>query len=167
MTQVKSYILQKNGHYGRDCHSSIYALPKPDKSYCINIVEKFCKHCKKRGHNRETCWSLNERPKTNTSDRTRKDINKKTQDNNKNEDRKKYRLRKRHSDTERSSDEDEREEKNKTTRALEYQVTHVRQRAQEKTGLDLITLPIREAKHGKKNMIYDSGAIISLIKVKH
>ncbi|CAL1680933.1 unnamed protein product [Lasius platythorax] len=157
------YKCGKIGHYGRDCRSSRYALPKPDKSSRVNTVEKFCKHCKKHGHNREECWSLNERPKTKTSERTRKDDDKKSRNNNKNGDSKDSRPRK---ETQTPSDEDERD-KNKTARALKYQITHMQRIPQGSAGLYLITLPIRETKCGQINMFYDSGATISLIMVKH
>ncbi|KAL6421449.1 hypothetical protein ACFW04_013904 [Cataglyphis niger] len=45
---------------GRDCRSR-YALPKPERLLRIN---KYCKYCKKSGHNREECWSLNGREHT-------------------------------------------------------------------------------------------------------
>lgn len=164
---MQCYKCGKSGHYERECRSSKYLLPKPERPSRANTVEKFCNYCKKRGHNRDECWTLNGRPKT-TSSCDKTNDNKKSRNINATESRKKPKTRKGDTDSEQSSDEDERhEEENKTTRALEYQVTHVRSTLREKASLHLITLPMREVKTGKINMLYDSGATISLIKVKH
>lgn len=137
-TNPQCYKCEKTGHYGRDCRSSRYALPKPDKSSRVNVVKKFCQYCKKCGHNRDECWSLNGGPKAKASNRTKGDENKKPRRDNKGDERKKHTYQKRSSDSESSSDEDKRENNHKTTRVLKYQVTHVQRAAQGKAGLDLM-----------------------------
>ncbi|XP_029173288.1 uncharacterized protein LOC114942149 [Nylanderia fulva] len=172
--KITCYKCGKPNYIGRECRSSKYVLPKPEKSDRVTTVEKFCNYCKKRGHNRDECWTLNRRTKTTSShDKTNGD--KKSRNVNETESRKKPKTRNSDTDFERSSDEDEQNsdederhgEKNKTTRALDYQVTHVRSTFCEKARLNLITLPIREVKTGKINMLYDTGATVSLIKAKH
>lgn len=158
----------KSGHYGRDCRNSKYALPKPERPPRANTVEKFCNYCKKRGHNRDECWVLNGRPKTTTFDRDKTSDNKKSRSVNITECRKNSKSRNLDTESEPSSDEDESStEGDKKTRASVYQVTHVRSTSCNAASLHLITLPIREIKSGKINMLYDSGATVSLIKVKH
>lgn len=64
-----------------------------------------------------------------------------------------------------SSDEEERP-KNKTTRTMqEYQVTQVTRKPHASTGLDLVTLPIQEAKSGKMSFLLDTEATLTLMKV--
>jgi len=63
------------GHHGRDCRTSRYAnrftLPKAEKQVNINNFEKYCK---KTGHKRNECWSLNVRPEKEQLRRTKRDV---------------------------------------------------------------------------------------------
>ncbi|XP_070159225.1 uncharacterized protein [Polyergus mexicanus] len=158
----------KNGHFGRDCRSSRYALPKPEKPSRINAINKYCSHCKRTGHSRDECWSLKGKPKNNTN-KLKVGNQQKTRDENI-RDRKKPRQQNRNADSASSSSEDEQEEarKRQPRPASEYRVTHIKDmpRAKKKTDLLLITLPMRQAKDGKIQMLYDSGSTISLIKLK-
>jgi len=52
----------RNGHIGRDCRSSKYALPKPEQPARVNAINKTCTYCKKNRHMREECWTLNGKP---------------------------------------------------------------------------------------------------------
>jgi len=65
---------------GRNCRTSRYAnrftLPKAEKPAGINTMEKYCTYCKKAGHKREDCWSLNERPEKERMTRPKKEIKK-------------------------------------------------------------------------------------------
>ncbi|KYN05837.1 hypothetical protein ALC62_03229 [Cyphomyrmex costatus] len=78
---------------------------------------------------------------------------------------------KRNSDSEEaSSTSSEDEEKNNTSTKQErtigdYRIAHIR-RPRENTGLDLITLPAREAETGKISFLYDTGVTITLVKMK-
>src|SRR5436190_11530499 len=156
------YKCGKQGHYGRDCRSSKYALPKPEKTSRVNIINKYCKHCKRTGHTRKECWRLN------------KEINKNS--NKKNEDKRKSReesdtpkhsrrQRKDSSDSVSSSSSNE-EKKKKTSPAIEYRVSHIREKPR-KSELKTITLPIQQVKGGLIDTMCDSGSTISLIKLKH
>lgn len=66
-----------------------------------------------------------------------------------------------------SSDEEDKEETKQRRPAVEYHVSHMKHAPRTHTGLDLVTLPMRESKKGKINLLFDTGAAISLIKVKH
>jgi len=106
----------------RECRSSKYALPKPEKSSRVN---KFCEHCKKSGHSRNECWSLNGRSR-NSKDKF-PEIKKKTREE-KIRAQAKQRQRKRDSESISSSSENEQEEagRKKSRPALEYCVAHMR-----------------------------------------
>lgn len=49
----------------------------------------------------------------------------------------------------------------------EYHNNHVQKRDINKTELDLILLPLQEAKKGKVPLLYDTGSTISFIKIAH
>jgi len=72
----------KAGHYGRDCrtsrHANRFALPKANKHTEMNMMEKYCTHCKKAGHGRKKCWTLHGRPKK-MQERQQRPNNKKPQ----------------------------------------------------------------------------------------
>ncbi|KYN01997.1 hypothetical protein ALC62_07214 [Cyphomyrmex costatus] len=72
----------KLGHHGRECRSSRYAtrfsLPQPEGRPRVNTVEKYCNYCKKAGHNRDECWTLNGRPDKNTRPRAKRETDSKT-----------------------------------------------------------------------------------------
>ena len=158
----------KLGHHGKDCRNSRYsnrfALPQPDKTR-INAVEKFCKHCKKRGHTQAECWHLNGRPRNKTPYHPPRPQNNGNKNNNP---RKAIEPRKKKNSGSESSSEDERKTAGKKDkRAQTYQVAQVTRAAQPSSGLDQITLPIQETRSGEINMLFDSGATLSLIKVKN
>ena len=154
----------KYGHYSKDCRnnrsSNRYALPQPDKR--INAIDKHCNYCKKRGHTRNECWNLHGRPKAKVPNAQGK-----MQSAEITGARKKAITQKRNSDSEHSSEEEGATSRTQSTRARAYQVTHVRRDGTRCDGLDLITLPIKETRAGKIDMLFDSGATISLIKVKN
>jgi len=43
-------------------YANRFTLPKAEKLAGINTMEKYCTYCKKAGHKREDCWSLNGHP---------------------------------------------------------------------------------------------------------
>ncbi|XP_029659455.1 uncharacterized protein LOC115233278 [Formica exsecta] len=165
-TTVKCQKCGKTGHYGRDCRTSRYAnrfsLPKPDRQPHVNTINKYCNYCKKSGHDREECWLLHGRPNRDQSSRTKQYNSRPENKNRKNSEQGKKKF-----NSAQSSDEEERNERKSHRPAIEYQVSHFKNTPHIQTGLDLVTLPMREAKREKINLLFDTGAAISLIKVKH
>jgi len=162
----------KIGHHGRDCRTSRYAnrftLPRAEKPANVNNIEKYCTYCKKKGHKRDECWSLNGRPEREQLRRTKRDNEKGRQVNTAVRIRKNKSLTKSEESlsSNSSSDEEERR-KTKTTRAArEHQITQVTDSGAA-TGLHLITLPIQETKKGRMSFLLDTGATLTLIKVGH
>lgn len=160
------------GHHGRECRTSRYAnrfsLPKAEKSNDMNTIDKYCTHCKKAGHQREECWSLNGHPKGEKAHRPKAETKKKTpihtttqarkdrsQNNNYDSPASNYS----------SSEEEESSKRNKKRTVKEYQVTQVIGNTGFKSDLELITLPVRESKKGQVSFLLDSGATLTLIKI--
>jgi len=46
-------------------------------------------------------------------------------------------------------------------------VTQIKGKSQTKTGLDVVTLPIQETKKGKTSFLLDTGATLTLIKLRN
>jgi len=159
----------KMGHHGRDCRTSRYAnrfvLPKAEKPAGVNTVEKYCTYCKKAGHKREDCWSLNGRPERERTLRPKKEANKKSQVNAISKSKtSKSRYESDDSTFSSSGDEENRSVK-KTTRAVrEHQITQIT-KPRANTGLDLVTLPINETKRGRTSFLLDTGATLTLVKI--
>ncbi|XP_071574634.1 uncharacterized protein [Temnothorax nylanderi] len=175
---VKCNKCGKLGHSGQECRTSRYAnrysLPRAEKPHGINTVEKYCFHCKKEGHKREDCWTLNGRPEKertrqakydaqekkpiNATEKNRGNRTSETDEDMSNSDS---------SSSSRSSgnDKQEKRRRHKTRHALEYRVAQVSGKANKNSNLDLVTLPMREATKGKLSFLLDSGAAITFIKV--
>jgi len=156
------------GHYGRDCRTSRYAnrfsLPKAEIPANVNNVEKYCTYCKKKGHKRDECWSLNERPEKEQPRRAKRDEGKGKQVNSTIKIRK-NKLQTRSEESFSSGRDEEEKPKTKTTRAVRmHQITQVT-KPHANTGLDLITLPIRETKKGKTSFLLNTGATLTLVKI--
>ncbi|KYN04506.1 hypothetical protein ALC62_04625 [Cyphomyrmex costatus] len=161
----------KTGHIGQNCRTSRYAnkfsLPRAEKPAGINTVEKFCTYCKKAGHNREECWILNGRPDKNTRPRAKREMENKTKRVNSAIKVRNQRSKRNSDSEEASSTSSEEEEGTKTRRtrpAIEHQITQVTGH-HANSGLRLITLPINEIKKGRINLLLDTGATLTLIKV--
>ncbi|XP_071627755.1 uncharacterized protein [Temnothorax longispinosus] len=158
----------KYGHLGRECRTNRYAnrfsLPKPDRTPRVNAIDKVCNYCKKAGHMREECWLLNGRP---NKERTNHNKPNNPRGQNKNFHPKTNGPRKKDSNSAANSDEKDKEDTKQRRPALEYQVSHLTNKPRKHAGLDLITLPMREAKREKINLLFDTGAAVSIIKVKH
>ncbi|XP_018407676.1 PREDICTED: uncharacterized protein LOC108783574 [Cyphomyrmex costatus] len=109
----------KTGHIGQNCRTSRYAnkfsLPRAEKRAGINIVEKFCTYCKKAGHNREECWTLNGRPDKNTRPRAKREMENKTKRVNSAVKVRNQRSKRNSDSEEASSTSSEDEEKNNTS----------------------------------------------------
>jgi len=141
-------------------YANRFTLPKSEGQPCINAIEKYCNYCQKKGHTRKECWSLNGRPekRENASREAKMNKNKK---GNKRETRKAIK-----NTNSQSSDEDETAEISKTPRtAAAYRVSHMKHSPSVDTGLDLISLPVREAERKRIEFLFDTGATISLIKL--
>ena len=56
----------KTGHYEQDCRSSKHVnrfmLLKHEGRPDVHTIDKYCNHCRRKGHTRQECWSLNGRP---------------------------------------------------------------------------------------------------------
>ncbi|KAL6262932.1 hypothetical protein P5V15_005720 [Pogonomyrmex californicus] len=145
----------KIGHYGRDCRTSRftnrYTLPKPEGQPRINTIEKQCSYCKKIGHLRHECWTLNGKSENN------KNSGKIFSNSRRENPAKNFKNKK--SETG--------EDKPTVPRpASEYRVAHVHT-SLVNTGLNAITLPIAKAKGRKINFLFDTGASATIIKLKH
>src|SRR5436190_7485927 len=162
------YKCGKQGHYGRDCRSSKYALPKPETTSRVNLINKYCKHCKKSGHNREECWKLN--GGKNKNNNKREDTKKSREDSNTPKHSRRQRTDSSDSASSSSSERESKKDRKKSAQpALEYRVTHIRDTKYKasKPELLLVTLPISQSPNGIVDMLCDSGSSISLIKLKH
>lgn len=118
-------------------------MPKPSGNR-VNATEKHCSYCKKAGHLRENCWSLNGRK----SDKGYAARGKKSRSDG---------------SVTSGSDEEENKRKKKTVSVAELQVIEINTQAE----LNLAIVPIREAKGGRIRMLYDTEATVSLIKQKY
>ena len=168
-TAIQCRKCGKTGHYGQDCRTSRYAdrfsLPKPEGRPRVNTVEKYCEHCRRKGHTKQECWTLNGRPERKNdysrSHRTGRNMR---------EGQKESHKEKRRAITAaeaRSSDEEEDRDKSAPSKrtAASYRIAHLRAPRAE-NGLDLISLPVQEAARNKIEFLFDTGATISLIKLK-
>ncbi|XP_036141761.1 uncharacterized protein LOC118645219 [Monomorium pharaonis] len=158
----------KNGHDGRECRSSRYAnrfeLPRPEGRPRVNTVELYCDHCKRAGHTRKECWSLHGQPKKKDNDRrSEKPKIMKRIENGKRASKEIKMIK--HTETA-SSDESSSDDASSSRTADAYRVTHVKHARGSDTGLDMITLPVREAERGKIEFLFDTGSTVSLIKLK-
>jgi len=131
----------------------------------VNTVEKYCTYCKKTGHKREDCWSLNGRPGKERTTRPKREIEKGKQVNAIS----KPKTSKSRHDSDDSSfsssgDEENRPAKKITRAVREHQITQVI-KPHANTGLDLVTLPIKETKKGKTSFLLDTAATLTLVKI--
>lgn len=62
--------------------------------------------------------------------------------------------------------EEEEEDNKKTAQASRCYVTHLKGEPSVDTGLDLLSLPVRKAAKKRVEFLFDTGATISLIKLK-
>ncbi len=132
----------------------------------IYTVSKFCNYCKKAGHSREDCWNLKERPNHIKIQEYRTGSRGKWA-----QEKEKISRKRDNSETESSNSEGERkDDKRRQPRpASEYQIAHINDTPHTQTRQELliVKLPIQEAKNNSVNMLYDSGSIVSLIKLKN
>jgi len=116
----------------------------------MNTVEKYCTHCKKAGHGRKECWTLHGCSEK-IQERQQKPIN------NKKITTALVKRRKKRNDSDSSfssSEEEEEVSRIKTSRpAREYKVTQTHENSRANTTLDLVTLPIQEAKREKNQLL--------------
>ena len=154
----------KPGHYARDCRSK-FVLPRAEGHSRVNTVNKYCQHCKRSGHVRDECWSLHGRPNRDSARPREASVNQTARRRyyDKNTAAEKY---KQKNKTERDESSDDKEENTRRARPIaEYKVSHMKREMPADTALDLVTLPIREVKRNKVNLLYDTGAAISMIKM--
>lgn len=159
---------RKIGHYGQDCRSSRYAtrftVSLPEGRPRINAIEKNCNYCKKIGRTRQECWLLHNRPgNRETSPREMK-----PKRNFREIKKGSYRENQQAIKDTQSSDEDKRGGATATTSrtAIAYRITYIRRTLSVDTGLDLISLPVQEAERNRIEFLFDTGATVSLIKLK-
>jgi len=122
-----------------------FTLPKAEKSANVNNIEKYCTYCKRTGHKRDECWSLNGRPEKEQPRRTKRDVGKGKQVNTTVKVRKNKSQAKSEESFSSSSDEEEKPKTKATRAAREHQVTQVIGSGTA-TGLHFITLSIQESK---------------------
>ncbi|XP_020296184.1 uncharacterized protein LOC109861084 [Pseudomyrmex gracilis] len=146
------YKCGKTGHFGRECRSRQVSLAKPSGNR-VNATEKHCNYCKKTGHLRKNCWTLNNR-KNDKHYTAQRETRRAAQEKKSRSD----------SSVTSGSDEEESKRKKKFVSVAELQMTEVNTA---QAGLDLAVVPIREAKGGQVEMLYDTGATVSLIKQKY
>ncbi|XP_039315510.1 uncharacterized protein LOC113006333 [Solenopsis invicta] len=163
----KCFKCGKIGHHGRECRTgqNRYHLPRPEKTASANTVEKYCTHCKRTGHKREECWLLHGKPRKDNPRLPRKE--KRINIAAANRTGKTHRNKESDESSYSSSDsEEERGKKRARERTVrEHQVTQVTCKQRNHNGLDLITLPVREATKETLSLLLDTGATITLIKV--
>ncbi|KAL6255625.1 hypothetical protein P5V15_012873 [Pogonomyrmex californicus] len=144
----------KIGHYGRDCRTSRfsnrYTLPKLEGQPRINTIEKQCSYCKKIGHLRYECWTLNGKS-----------------ENSKNSGKIFSNLRREMRNFKNKKIETGEDKPTVPRPASEYRVAHIKGISLVNTGLNAFTLPIAEAKGRKINFLFDTGASATIIKLKH
>jgi len=136
----------------------------------MNTVEKYCTHCKKAGHRWKDCWTLHGRPEKIQERQQRPNNNSKKPQEHTTALVKRRKKRHDNSDSSFSSSEEEEEEvtRTKTSRpARECKVTQVHRNSRANIGLDLMTLPIQEAKREKTSFLLDTGATLTLIKLRN
>ncbi|XP_070530031.1 uncharacterized protein [Cardiocondyla obscurior] len=159
----------KAGHIARECRSSKHIngfnLPRAETRARINNTEKFCTHCRKPGHTRDECWSMNGRPDT----RWQRKDNRQTIRTRQSPAINIARTSRNRKETSRSKEsgsesEEERQRPRVIRAAREYQVANIATK-EVSNGLKLITLDVEQAKKGRLNLLVDSGATITLIKV--
>jgi len=135
----------------------------------MNTVEKYCIYCKRAGHSRNKYWTLHGRSEK-TQGRPQKLNSNKKQEHTTALVKKTKKRNKNSDSSSSSSEENEREEtprKKSLGPAREYKVTQIKGKLQTKTGLDLVTLPIQETKRSKTSFLLDTGAMLTLIKLRN